>query len=358
MSDSAIYKKIVDYLNEVIDKNKNIPNYILPSERLLAMKFHVSRNPVRHAYEYLLQSGCVEKIHGKGYLIKNKTANTAAENYSSKQTAKINLIIPDLSTVFMQNIISGVENFCDKMDLDLSIETSNSKLNKERRLIQRAVLSNSDGIILFPIDGETYNEELIKLSIQKYPITIIDRYVKNLNFTYIGTNNFSAMVDAINFIHKKNFNNFVYITPRPSTASSVVERINGYNHGLIKYYGSSKAKDLLKISESKSSQIVSIKKYLKLYPDTELLIFTGTQFTQVMDALSQIGLSVPEDIKLMIFDDELSAIEKKLLKPYLIKQDGASIGYFAAKTLYDQIYSSEKITMKTFPVQIVDTSIK
>lgn len=44
-------------------------------------------------------------------------------------------------------------------------------------------------------------------------------------------------------------------------------------------------------------------------PDTELLIFTETQFAQVIEVLSQLKLSSPKDIKLMIFDDELSITE-------------------------------------------------
>ena len=53
-----------------------------------------------------------------------------------------------------------------------------------------------------------------------------------------------------------------------------------------------------------------------------------------------------------MFDDELSVIEKNLLRPYLIDQDGAGIGYHAAKLLFEQIYSSVKPVVKTFPVSI------
>lgn len=90
-------------------------------------------------------------------------------------------------------------------------------------------------------------------------------------------------------------------------------------------------------------------------PDTKLLIFTGTQFAQVIEALSQLKLSAPKDIKFMIFDDELSVTEKKLLKPYLIKQDSAEIVYTAAKLLYDKMYSSSKPTTKLFHVVIDDS---
>lgn len=349
MSDSAVYNKIIDYLEVLIDENKEIPDFVLPSERLLAMKFNVSRNPVRHAYEHLLKTSAVKKIHGKGYIINNTSAKDI-----TKRVKRFNFIAPNLSTAFMQDILSGIEKFCDEQIIDLSIETSNSKLNKERHLIQNAVALNSDGIILFPIDGDNYNEELIKLSISKFPISIIDRYVKNLNFTYVGTDNFAAMENVVKFLHKRKFKEFVYFSSHQSTSSSTIERINGYNHGLIKYYGASSAKNLLKFPANKSSQTDRIKAYLKAYPDTEVLIFTGPLLPQVMEALAQSGITTPNDIKLMIFDDELTITEKKLLKPYLIKQDGSGIGYTAAKLLYYQLYSPIKPLKKLFNVQIID----
>ena len=52
--DSSIYKRIMDYLLEIINRNANIPNYKLPSERMLAANFDSSRKPDRHAYEHLI----------------------------------------------------------------------------------------------------------------------------------------------------------------------------------------------------------------------------------------------------------------------------------------------------------------
>ena len=70
MSDSTLYKRILQELNSIIIENKNIKNYKLPSERALAAKFNSSRPPIRMAYQQLVNQGLVEVIHGKGYFIK------------------------------------------------------------------------------------------------------------------------------------------------------------------------------------------------------------------------------------------------------------------------------------------------
>ena len=69
--DSSIYKRIMDYLLEIINRNANIHNYKLPSERMLAANFDSSRKPVRHAYEQLIERGYVTNIHGHGYFIRS-----------------------------------------------------------------------------------------------------------------------------------------------------------------------------------------------------------------------------------------------------------------------------------------------
>ena len=52
-SDNLVYKKIMNYLLDIISRNANLPNFKLPSERSLSVNFDTSREPVRHAYEKL-----------------------------------------------------------------------------------------------------------------------------------------------------------------------------------------------------------------------------------------------------------------------------------------------------------------
>ena len=47
--DSTIYRKIESHLMEIIQQNAHLPNYKLPSERMLSVTFGASRKPVRNA---------------------------------------------------------------------------------------------------------------------------------------------------------------------------------------------------------------------------------------------------------------------------------------------------------------------
>ena len=111
MSDTTLYKKILQELNTIIIENRNIRGYKLPSERALATKFQSSRPPIRFAYQQLIEQGLVEVVHGKGYFIKNDEKGF----YKNQQLkTQILFVTPTLQTNFMQQIHLGISRFCEK----------------------------------------------------------------------------------------------------------------------------------------------------------------------------------------------------------------------------------------------------
>ena len=356
MSDSTIYKKITEYLTGLIEMNSHIPDFKLPSERKLVEKFNASRRPVRLAYQKLIERGYVEKIHGKGHFTK-KIIEIDKSAIPERGLKNIFFITPSVKSVFMRQIIAGIETFCEKNYLDLSIKISDQNALKEKRLIKSVPSSGIKGFILFPIDNEYYNNELLKLSWGRFPITIIDRHFKSLNLAYVATDNYNAMVDAVNFLYRKNFKNILFVTSPPSLATTAEERINGFNHGLFKYYEVAKASNLLKIKpDDLSAQKTALINYLKKFPETEIIIATGAQAAAVIAAARELDISIPEKLKLMVFDSELSDAEKNIFRPYIIEQDGYSIGYEAAAALHNQIYGDLRIFTKKLPATIIDCS--
>lgn len=355
MPDTTIYKKIMEYLSSLIMANEDIPGFKLPSERSLADKFKASRRPIRFAYLKLIERGHVEKIHGKGHFVKKSIKDNSN---SLKQNLKsILFITPAIKSLLIRQVVSGIEKFCEQHFLDLSIKISDHSMIKEKQFIRMAPLTNAKGIIIYPIDNEYYNGELLKLSMAKYPITIIDRQYKGLKYSYVAMDNYNAMVNTIKFLHKKKHKNIVYMTPPSSLATSIEERINGFNHGLFKYYGVAKAENLLKIKpDDLTEQQNTLTQYLQNFPNTEVVIATGIQATAVLKAAKELNIPVPQKLKLMIIDCELSDTEKAAVEPYIVEFNGYDMGYNAAAALYSQIYGDFRIVTQKLPIKIVDCS--
>lgn len=349
------YKQIANFLMETIEQNGFTPNYRLPSERMLSTKFQASRRSIRLAYEKLIDAGYVIKIHGKGYFTSNNIDARPNENHHT--TKKIYFIVPALKTSFSQDILYGISDFCDEHYLDVSIKLSKSSLSKEQQYIHSALHSDAKGIILFPTDNEETNEMLVKLSASRYPITIIDRHVENISSSFISTDNYNAMVKAVEFLHSKNYQNILYITSPENLATTVKERLNGYKDGLKRYYGNENTSGALTVNHFSFDEIYNgVAEHLKTHPNTEVIIVVGWHVATdaVVAAVNALQQSIPKDIRLMLFDCDFSATEIKLLQPYVIQQDGYQIGYKAAATLYNQIYGDLHAETVRLPIEILD----
>lgn len=354
--DSMLYKKIEGHIMDIIRQNAGVPNYKLPSERALSILFETSRKPVRHAYDKLIQKGLVDNIHGKGYFISAQT-DPEALHLSKRENLRFSLIIPSIVTQFCHEILVGSSDFCSQRQIELTILVSDDNPAKEKRLLNSAPLSGSDGIILFPADLDTiYNQELFNLHMRNYPLVLVDRTLPNIPASFISSENHQAMVNAVEFLKDKGFAHLVYVTAPSTLASTVDTRINGFTHGLLRHYKMATPQNLLVLEGPPAQQKSTMIKFLQTYPETEIIIIPGTMRSIVLTAARELGIRIPERLKLMIFDDELSPYERVSLKPYILKQDGYHIGYYAAECLYNQLFGDMRPITKLLPIAVIDTS--
>lgn len=357
------FKQIIAFLMEIIEQANYAPNHKLPSERMLANKFSASRRSIRLAYENLITHGLVVKIHGKGHFTTGKdTAHNAKERLDIK---KIYFIVPNLETTFTRNILNGITDFCDEHTMDVSVKISKGSLKKETQYLDFAFNSDTKGIILFPNDNDLMNDavhaELIKLSASRYPVAIIDRYYKNIHSSFISTDNYNAMLEAVKFLHAKKHNHLLFLTPPNTLATSVEERLHGYKDGLLKYYGQTETSGFIRFENFGFDSVYKgVYEYLKEHPETEVIIAPGTRMSTdaVIAAVQDAKKDLPKNIKLMVFDSDFSSTELNLFRPYVILQDAYQIGYKSASTLYNQIYGDLRVEMVRLPISIVDYTKK
>ena len=359
MNEIRPYKQILQFLTEVIEQTGYSPSYKLPSERMLATKFGASRRSVRLAFETLINQGVIVSIHGKGYFTTGNKKN--ARVTASPTIQKIYFITPALRTDFAQNILSGITDYCDKHTLDVSIKITKSDPKKETQYIRTALSSDAKGIILFPSDNELINNELLKLSANRYPIAIIDRYFRNINSSFISTDNYNAMLGAVQFLHSRHHKNLLYLTSPNSLATVIEERLSGFLAGLKKYYGENEKANVLTFKDFVFDEIRSVMiAYLKKNPTIDVIITPGLPDATdaIIAAVHALKRSIPQDIKLMVFDNDFSFTEIELLRPYVIQQDAYEIGYRSAAALYNQIYGDLRPESIRLPVSIIDCTKK
>lgn len=245
--------------------------------------------------------------------------------------------------------------------MELAIKFTRGQLSLESKYINMALNTGAKGIILFPIDNELINTEIVKLSERRYPLTIIDRTFKNTNASFVSSDNFNAMKTAIKFLHSKKINNMVFLTSRPILATSVVERFNGFNAGFREYYEKNPNDSMIIMNDFAPETIYKeFDKFLDNHPLPQVIIAYGIRhiIDSILVVLNKRNVSPAKDVKFMLFDNDLTYDTVNYLKPFVIKQKAYQIGYESSALLYNQIYGDLRTETKRFPVDIIDLSKK
>ena len=72
MPGEPLYMSMRKYLLELIENNKHTPDFKLPSENQLALKFNASRITAKNAILSLEKDGLIYRKQGKGTFISTK----------------------------------------------------------------------------------------------------------------------------------------------------------------------------------------------------------------------------------------------------------------------------------------------
>lgn len=343
MSNEPIYMSMRKYLLEIIEQNKHTPDYKLPSENQLALRFSASRITAKHAILSLEKDGLLYRKQGKGTFIAPK-ASEFEPLQTQKQNPLIAFIVPGVGGKFIGKILEGLQTFTLAHKLNLSIMITGGSQIVEEEMIRAAVQNNCRGLIIYPVDNNVYNKEILKLSLNNFPVVLVDRYLTGLDLSYVACDHFMAAYNATTYLIEQGHQHIGFVSQEPTLVSSVLERSNGYQKALMDHLGSFDMK-LQLICDHQDPEFNSLfRTYLEDKPDLTALITTSTDYgLKIVPYLQQHHISIPEDLTLMLFDNEFEDYRHLLsFNPLIIDQNPFDIGYKAGELLYRLLYKNPK----------------
>lgn len=267
--------------------------------------------------------------------------NQVARGLRMGKTNTIGLIVADISNPFFARITRTIEYYADKNGYSLIVCSSDENQKRETRLINMLINRQVDGIIMSStLEDPT---EIKKLVVNKIPVVLIDRNFTNLEVPYVGVDNKSAAVQAINHFLKYGHQKIGLITLTPSYISPLRDRKQGYSDSLIKH-GLSVNDNLileLEYADLKDKQYSKIENYLLKQKPTAIFTTNNNLAVGCMEVFKKLNLSIPKDISLITFDDvELFKYTSPALSS--IAQPLTEIGKEAVTILLQQLKTGIK----------------
>lgn len=356
MKNYPLYKQIQEYIKERIQTGELRPGDRIPSEKELAEQFHVSQITSKNAVIKLTDEGVLVRHQGKGTFVNQDILKQKISiNHSSKIMEKqkkgvIGLIIPTLNTKVEQKIVNNIERFVSLQGYQLMLCISRESQSNESKAIESFIMNGVKGIIIFPTEEETYNEDILRLSLNKFPLVLIDRYFKDIRTYSVSSDNIKGTFNAVTYMLEQGHKNIALITPK-ITNTVTEHRASGFEMAF-----SQKALPINKslwcelgindVRNKKSEDMIY--NFIQARPEITAAFVMNAELTQYsIKALTKLGKSIPNQFTLIGFDDP-----DCLEIPY-VKQDEEEMSKFAVVSLLEQIEGTFNPRRVVVPVNLI-----
>ena len=238
-----LYERLRAHLLEEIRSGRFGVGDRIPSEMALAEQFNESRNTSKKALETLERDGLIVRFRGKGSFVAEapQDRHMAQLDHGTGNgevvpdgpaTQSIGYIYPDFYVSFGLHLFHGIEEQAAHYGLQLSIRGSRGHREQETEAITRLVHNGVRGLIVFPVHGEYYNDEILRLLLRGFPVVLVDRYLKGIQVSSIGTNNVEAARTLVTHLTERGRHRIAFLSPPPERTSSIEDRRRGYTIGL------------------------------------------------------------------------------------------------------------------------------
>lgn len=231
-----LYQQLYDSLVTEIRSGQLKSGDRVPSEKELANQFQVSTITSKKALEKLHQEQLIRRVRGKGSFVASEMPSTFSMPDLAKQTISsadrpgylLGLILPDFDVSYGMQLVRAVEAYCTECGYHLVLKTTHGDASQETRAIRECMDMGVRGLLVFPVHGEYYNAELLRLVLDEFPLVLIDRYIKGIPACTVSINNSQAAAQLTNHVLARGHKQIMFMSPPVENTSAIQERMQGF----------------------------------------------------------------------------------------------------------------------------------
>ena len=232
--------------------------------------------------------------------------NIVARSLKTQRTKTIGILIPDISSQFYPEIVRGAEDVANIYDYNVILGNSDFDVEKEKEYLRVLKEKMVDGVIYI---SSSFNEEILELINELDLRTIlVETKDKQDRLPSVTIDNVNATYEATKYLINKGIKKLAFIGVKPDNMNAWGDRFIGLEKAL-KEENLNLEEDLIHFDNLK----------VKCgYEAANLFINSGKEFNGIVCASDEIamgvinglrenGISVPEDVSVMGFNDNYAA---------------------------------------------------
>jgi GntR family transcriptional regulator of arabinose operon len=320
-----LYKKIYLNILQEIKNGQLKSGDRIPSENELTEKFNVSRITTKKALDMLAQRNIIERYRGKGSFVandlpdivlnKNELLPCSSSTSHIEKEKLVGFILPGFGEAFGTRLLKAIEERCSDHNLHMIMKQTLGRPEEEERAINSLLQLGVSGLIVLPSPGKHFNNELLRLVVNNFPLVLVDRYLKGIPSSSVCINNKKASMKLTKQLLDMGHEKIAFLSPFPDGTSSVEDRLTGFQFA-VSEKGLRLNSNTTVMYLTQKLQIDGAEEKLNVPYDRQTIkefIINNPQVTaflaceyeiavMIHQELSLLGRKVPEDCMIVTFD--------------------------------------------------------
>ncbi|MDO4292902.1 MAG: GntR family transcriptional regulator [Eubacteriales bacterium] len=377
MKQAPLYEQIYrEILGKIQDQTYQAGER-LPSEKELSEQYHVSRITSKKALELLAEAGLAVRMPGRGTFVSEGAAERRESSPGGQLPGALlsgqlsgqqqntppllGVILDGFGPDFGCRLLGSIEEECRQQGFSMCLHCSCGQVEEETRAIGRMRSLGAQGILIMCVHDENYNASILQLVVEHYPVVTLDRQLKGIPLSFVGTDNIQAARQLAKRLLDQNLRRICFVKPYAAETSTIQDRITGFRMayselGLV-------ADESLWITDLKATLPAShgeeqlardrekVMAFIREHPQIEAYFAVEYSLAWIIySCLEQLGLE--QKCPVVCFDGTDNIMRRALFTH--VRQDEEQIGRLGVRTLAEAVRGSREIRTVLVPHRIVE----
>jgi LacI family transcriptional regulator len=274
-----------------------------------------------------------------------------ARGLASGRSRVVGVLVPDLGTGYIGEIIRGIDDELDLAHYDLMLYTTHRREAKESGYVATLTQGLADGLlIVLPRNPATFMQTLQQ---RNFPYVLIDHQGTNEQDHAVGATNWQGAYSATEYLIRQGHQRIGFITGSMDFGCAR-DRLAGYQAALQAHHLSVDPELVYEGDFHQPEGYAGGNALLSLaHPPTAIFASNDVMAMGVIDAVRSRGLRIPDDISILGFDDIPQA---QNVRPALttVRQPLEKMGRVATQMLLDLLNDPHKdVSRVELPTELV-----
>lgn len=228
--------------------------------------------------------------------------NRSAQQLRSSISHVIGLIIADVENPFFTSVIRGIEDVAFDRQLNVLLCNTDEDPDKQQEYLKVMSEERVAGLIITPT-FDTDPEQLRSLQQSGMPIVLLDRQIEELECDQVIVDNVAGAYTATRHLIELGHRRIAFVQGN-LPVRTYTDRYIGYTQALTEASIQLDRNLVLELSPRLEDTYETMLPYLRSKQPPDAVFAANNLMTLgVLKAIKQAGLSVPEDIAVVGFDD-------------------------------------------------------